>query len=197
GLLALVGRHRRALERGRAQRAEARGRRREDAMPVVVAHTVQSKPSTAALGRGLLTLATTRCYNPDAFSQSARRRARRPHMRHRLVPAAAVVLALIGLAAVTWGQALSGEYKIGVLEPLTGPLAGEGKRHLEGFEIVRDLINERGGVMGKKLAFAVADAPDPTAAASEANGLITRESVKIVTGTYSSRLCGAASEAAA
>src|SRR5207237_7716641 len=70
-------------------------------------------------------------------------------------------------------------------------------RHLEGFEIVRDLINERGGVMGKKLAFAVADAPDPTAAASEANRLITRESVKIVTGTYSSRLCGAASEAAA
>jgi len=48
-----------------------------------------------------------------------------------------------------------------VLEPLTGPLAGEGKRHLEGFEIVRDMINERGGVMGKKLVFTVADAPDP------------------------------------
>src|SRR5437660_2072026 len=121
----------------------------------------------------------------------------RPHMRRRLVPAVAVVLVLAGMAAVTWGQALSGEYKIGVLEPLTGPLAGEGKRHLEGFEIVRDLINERGGVMGKKLAFAVADAPDPTAAASEANRLITRENVKIVTGTFSSRLCGAASEAAA
>jgi branched-chain amino acid transport system substrate-binding protein len=117
-------------------------------------------------------------------------------MRRRVVPA--VVLVLIGLAAgLTWGQALSGEYKIGVLEPLTGPLAGEGKRHLEGFEIVRDLINERGGVMGKKLVFAVADAPDPTVAASEANRLITRENVKIITGTFSSRLCGAASEAAA
>src|SRR5207248_4912863 len=91
----------------------------------------------------------------------------------------------------------SGEYKIGVLEPLTGPLAGEGKRHLEGYEIVRDMINERGGVMGKKLVFAVADAPDPTAAASEANRLITREGVRIITGTFSSRLCGAASEAAA
>jgi branched-chain amino acid transport system substrate-binding protein len=119
-------------------------------------------------------------------------------MRRRVVPAVAVVLVLIGLAAgLTWGQALSGEYKIGVLEPLTGPLAGEGKRHLEGFEIVRDLINERGGVMGKKLVFAVADAPDPTAAASEANRLTTRENVKIITGTFSSRLCGAASEAAA
>src|SRR5256712_5162861 len=59
------------------------------------------------------------------------------------------------------------------------------------------MINERGGVMGKKLVFAAAAAPDPTAAASEANRLITREGVKILTGTYSSTLCGAASEAAA
>jgi len=113
-----------------------------------------------------------------------------------------LVAAVLTLVAVTTGwlvavYAQSGEYKIGVLEPLTGPLAGEGKRHLEGFEIVRDLINERGGVMGKKLSFVVADVPDPTAAASEANRVITRENVKIVTGTFSSRLCGAASEAAA
>ena len=61
-----------------------------------------------------------------------------------------LVAAVLTLVAVTTGwlvavYAQSGEYKIGVLEPLTGPLAGEGKRHLEGFEIVRDLINERGG----------------------------------------------------
>src|SRR5574341_722269 len=119
-------------------------------------------------------------------------------MHHRTV-AVVVALALVlgTLGAVAHGQPLSGEYKIGVLEPLTGPLAGEGKRHLEGYEIVRDMINARGGVMGKKLVFAVADAPDPTAAASEANRLITREGVKIITGTFSSRLCGAASEAAA
>src|SRR5437879_11454348 len=51
--------------------------------------------------------------------------------------------------------------------------------------------------MGNKLVFVAADAHDPTAAASEANRLITREGVKIITGTSSSRLCGAASEAAA
>src|SRR6202008_2400603 len=38
--------------------------------------------------------------------------------------------------------------------------------------------------------------PDPTAAASEATRLATRENVKIITGTFSSTLCGAASEAA-
>jgi branched-chain amino acid transport system substrate-binding protein len=109
-----------------------------------------------------------------------------------------LIIASFGFASSPAAQQpREGEYKIGVLEPLTGPLAGEGKRHLEGYEIVRDLINERGGVMGKKLVFAVADAPDPTAAASEANRLITREGVRIITGTFSSRLCGAASEAAA
>jgi branched-chain amino acid transport system substrate-binding protein len=117
-------------------------------------------------------------------------------MPRRLLASLVVSLLVVAaVAAVTHGQ--SGEYKIGVLEPLTGPLAGEGKRHLEGYEIVRDMINARGGVMGKKLVFAVADAPDPTAAATEATRLITREGVKIVTGTFSSRLCGAASEAAA
>jgi branched-chain amino acid transport system substrate-binding protein len=117
-------------------------------------------------------------------------------MSRRLLAILVVSLvAVSALAAVTHGQ--SGEYKIGVLEPLTGPLAGEGKRHLEGYEAVRDMINDRGGVMGKKLVFTVADVPDPTAAATEATRLVTREGVKIVTGTYSSRLCGAASEAAA
>ncbi len=112
--------------------------------------------------------------------------------------AALAVFALVGLAVTSSeGQSLTGEYKIGVLEPLTGPLAFEGKRHLEGYEIMRDMINARGGVMGKKLVFAVGDGPDPTAAASEVNRLITREGVKIITGTYSSTLCGAASEAAA
>src|SRR4029453_17550280 len=117
-------------------------------------------------------------------------------MSRRLLVAAlvTVLFATSGWFAV---HAQTGEYKIGVLEPLTGPLSGEGKRPLEGFEIVRDMINERGGVMGKKLTFTVADVPDPTAAASEANRVITRENVKIVTGTFSSRLCGAASEAAA
>jgi branched-chain amino acid transport system substrate-binding protein len=118
-------------------------------------------------------------------------------MSRRLLVAALLTLVTLATGWLVVVHAQSGEYKIGVLEPLTGPLAGEGKRHLEGFEIVRDLINERGGVMGKKLTFVVADVPDPTAAATEANRLITRENVKIVTGTFSSRLCGSASEAAA
>jgi branched-chain amino acid transport system substrate-binding protein len=120
--------------------------------------------------------------------------------RHAVLFAFIAVIALTSISLPfvrsTEGQALQGEYKIGLLEPLTGPLAFEGKRHLDGYEVMRDLINAQGGVMGKKLVFVVGDATDPTAAASEANRLIAREGVKIITGTYSSTLCGAASEAA-
>jgi len=126
-------------------------------------------------------------------------------MRHAKWPVKTLV-AVVGVVALALGagalgqaqQGLSGGYKIGVLEPLTGNLAAEGKRHLEGMEIMRDLINERfGGVMGKKLTFVVGDAVDPTVAASEATRLATQGGVKIIAGTFSSTLCGAASEAAA
>src|SRR4030095_11463276 len=132
---------------------------------------------------------------PIAISRINERRARMRHVKWAVVGGLAA-LAVVAVGALQ-AQQLSGEYKIGVLEPLTGNLAAEGKRHLEGFEIVRDLINERGGVMGKKLTFVVGDAVDPTVAASEATRLATREGVKIITGTFSSTLCGAASEAAA
>ena len=110
----------------------------------------------------------------------------------------AIVALALGAGAVQGQQPLQGEYKLGVLEPLTGNLAVQGRLHLEGYEIMRDLINTRfGGVMGKKLVLVTGDATDPTAAASEATRLATREGVKIITGTFSSILCGAASEAAA
>ena len=117
-------------------------------------------------------------------------------MKNLIAGALGVAVAFhLGIAQA---QQLKGEYKLGVLEPLTGNLAVQGKLHLEGYEMMRDLINTRfGGVMGRKLVLVIGDAADPTAAASEATRLATREGVKIITGTFSSTLCGAASEAAA
>src|SRR6266540_1294063 len=93
------------------------------------------------------------------------------HARRFVLTAAALFGLFVASAFIggSEGQALQGEYKIGVLEPLTGLLAFEGKRHLECYEIMRDMINASGGVMGKRVTFAVGDAVDPTAAASEAN----------------------------
>src|SRR2546425_5940671 len=132
-----------------------------------------------------------------AASVFIERRAGGMKIMTRTVTVLGILALALGAGVVQGQQPPSGEYKIGVLEPVTGNLAVQGKLHLEGYEIMRDLINEKfGGVMGKKLVFVTGDAVDPTVAASEATRLATREGVKIISGTFSSTLCGAASEAA-
>ncbi len=93
-------------------------------------------------------------------------------------------------------HAQSGEVRIGAIHPLTGPLSFGGTESFLGAEIARELVNEKGGVWGKKVVFVSADAPDPTAGASEANRLITREGVKLIVGTFSSGIAIPASAVA-
>ena len=56
------------------------------------------------------------------------------------------------------------------------------------WKIARDMINEKGGVKGKKIVFIRGDAPDPSAGKSEADRIITQDGVKLITGTYASPL---------
>jgi branched-chain amino acid transport system substrate-binding protein len=86
--------------------------------------------------------------------------------------------------------------RIGVLLPMTGPLAKNGIENWEAMQIARDMINERGGVNGRKIEYLLADASTPNAAISETERLITREGVKITTGSYSSPIAIAVSQAA-
>jgi branched-chain amino acid transport system substrate-binding protein len=112
-------------------------------------------------------------------------------------PKFAAAIAFVVSVVVSEPASSQNQIKIGVIEPLSGPIAAEGRRQLNGLEVVRDLINERGGIAGKQLTWVVGDAPDPTAATSEANRLITQEGVKLIIGTYSSSLCVPASDVAA
>ena len=81
-------------------------------------------------------------------------------------------------------QALQGEYKLGVLEPLTGNLATQGKLHLEGYEVMRDLINTKfGGVMGRKLVLVRRDdESSPPKGLAAARELISNEKVTALFG---------------
>lgn len=92
------------------------------------------------------------------------------------------------------GQASGGTVKIGVLLPLTGPIASQGNRSKQAAETARDIINDRGGINGKKIEFVMVDAPDANAAVNQANRLITQEKVQIIFGAYSSTLCVPGSE---
>ena len=94
------------------------------------------------------------------------------------------VITLLAFIAGSWTAIPDGmcqnQIKIGVLEPLSGPIAAEGRRQLNGMELARELINERGGIAGKQLTWVVADAPDATAAANEATRLISQEAVRLI-----------------
>lgn len=86
--------------------------------------------------------------------------------------------------------------RIGVLLPLTGALAKNGLENMEAMQIARDMINERGGVNGRKIEYVQGDATTPNAAISETERLITKEGIKITTGSFASPLAIAVSQAA-
>ena len=86
--------------------------------------------------------------------------------------------------------------KVGVLFPFSGPLALVGKEYWESWDVVSEMMNEKGGVLGKKVVGVKADAVDPKTAMSEAERLINVEKVNIIMGTYSSPRAMTASEVA-
>ncbi len=108
--------------------------------------------------------------------------------RHLLAAASAAAMLASGsaMAQQTW--------RIGALYPLSGNLALLGNENLVGARIAVDMINERGGVAGKKVELVSGDASTPDKAQSEAERLSSLENLKVITGTYSSGLSFAASQ---
>ncbi len=101
-----------------------------------------------------------------------------------------IVCGLVLIGSTANGQ--ENAWRIGTIMPLTGPLAKNGIKNFDGVKIATDMINDEGGVLGKKIVLVSADAPDPQAAASEANRLITNEKVTAIMGTQASTLSMAA-----
>ncbi len=87
-------------------------------------------------------------------------------------------------------------WRIGAILPVTGPLSKNGMKNFDGIKIATEMINDAGGVLGKKVVLVSADAPDPQAAASEANRLITNEKLTAIIGTQASSLSMAATTVA-
>ena len=113
--------------------------------------------------------------------------------RLKLIP---IILASL-LSALAQTPATAQEnVRIGVLLPLTGPLAKNGLENWEAMQIARDMINERGGINGRKIEFLQGDANTPNAAISETERLITNDGIKITTGSFASPIAIAVSQAA-
>lgn len=88
------------------------------------------------------------------------------------------------------------EIKIGAVFPFTGAASVFGNQNLQGIEIAADLINDQGGIKGRKIVLLKGDANSTQAAVSETNRLITKEGVRILTGSSISSVAMVASQEA-
>src|SRR5438128_1053032 len=73
-----------------------------------------------------------------------------PIMLKRLVSTALVALVVLALLPAGGDAQAPGPIKIGVIQPLSGPVAASGNYVRMGAEIARDWINARGGVNGRR-----------------------------------------------
>ncbi|QCS62577.1 hypothetical protein EC609_08580 [Achromobacter denitrificans] len=107
-----------------------------------------------------------------------------------------LLLNTVCAALLAAGASAHADIKIGVVLPLTGPLASLGNDVNRGFELARDLVNEKGGVAGEKIVLLTTDVPGSNEAASQAMRLINRDGVKVLVGSYASSISFAASQVA-
>ncbi|HBQ85607.1 MAG TPA: hypothetical protein DER33_10985 [Syntrophomonas sp.] len=90
------------------------------------------------------------------------------------------------------------EVKVGIEEPLTGAQAPLGNAECNAIKMAIEMINEKGGVMGKyPVKYEVVDTQsDPSIGSSESERLITTKGVPVLMGSYSSAIAMAVSEVA-
>jgi branched-chain amino acid transport system substrate-binding protein len=101
-----------------------------------------------------------------------------------------VALTVAALAAPAPAQET---VKVGVIQPLSGPVAASGNYVRMGAEIGRDWINAKGGVLGRKVELLIEDnKSDPKEAATAAEKLIVRDKVPVIVGAWGSSMTLAA-----
>jgi len=105
-------------------------------------------------------------------------------MRKRAIQSVLLISLVFLLSGITLG---ADPVKIGVVYPLTGPIAAAGSYQRAGVEIARDKINSEGGILGKPFTLFVEDgANDPAQSVSAAEKLVTREKVDAMIAAWGS-----------
>ena len=104
------------------------------------------------------------------------------------------ILAAACLAATLTAARAQDPIRIGALYPLSGALALLGTENLDGARIAAEIVNDAGGIDGRKVELVTGDASTPDKAQSEAERLSSLEGLQVITGSYSSGISYAASQ---
>ena len=111
----------------------------------------------------------------------------------RRVFAGAAALAVAALAAPVAAQE---SFKVGAINPYSGPMALYGGEVTRGYELAAEEINEAGGILGKPVEIVQGNATNPQEGIGAVEQLASRDNVDAFVGTYLSAVAGAASETA-
>ncbi len=112
--------------------------------------------------------------------------------RRRLVGWGAGVLGTTILVPAPWRAAFgqAKPYKIGTLQPLSGPGASGGKTALVGVEMAIDRINRSGGINGRPVEIVVADDESkPDVGRRKAAKLVDDDKIDVQVGGFLSNIC--------
>ena len=79
--------------------------------------------------------------------------------------------------------------KVGLIQPLSGPIAAAGSYITNGAKIAVDRVNARGGVLGRPLELVIEDnKSDPAETRNAAEKLIVRDKVPVIIGAWGSSM---------
>jgi branched-chain amino acid transport system substrate-binding protein len=102
---------------------------------------------------------------------------------------AKLLTAVVTAMAVAAPAVAQDALRIGASLPLTGNFSVSGEKHEQGYSLCVDLINERGGLLGRQVELLVSDnRSDNATAISQYERFINVNGVEAVFGTFSSRL---------
>jgi branched-chain amino acid transport system substrate-binding protein len=112
--------------------------------------------------------------------------------RRRLVGWGAGVLGAATLVPAPWRSAFgqAKPYKVGTIQPLSGPGAVGGKTALVGVQMAADRINNSGGINGRPIELVVADDESkPDVGRRKAQKLVDEDKIDVQVGGFLSNIC--------
>lgn len=113
-------------------------------------------------------------------------------LTRRTFTAAAAALTVLSAGAAGAQET----YKVGAINPYSGPLALYGGETTRGYELAADAVNAKGGILGKQVEIVKGNATNPQEGIAAVEQLAGRDQVDSFIGTYLSAVSGAASETA-
>ena len=94
---------------------------------------------------------------------------------------------VLGIGSAFHGAAAADTIKIGLIQPVTGPAAYNGKNTVDGARLAESEVNAAGGVLGKKIEVVLQDGKnDPAESLNAAEKLLGRDQVKVLIGAWGS-----------